>query len=138
MRCDPRKIHRFPPNPEASEAWERTRYPPPAPYPAPEVPRRPAVPSEVPRNASALAWDAQTAGWSVGITYARGTRMGARGKPLGVVDSIAVTCLRPAECAIGIWLNGAYEVGWTILRGQGLQRHGWQELRRIAKATPPD
>lgn len=119
---------RFPPNPEASLAWEQSRIRPPAPHPAPEVACRPAEPGEVPRNAAALGRVAAAAGWTVRYTYARGTQLGARGGARRIVDSLALRARHPEKSAIGIWIDGAWEVGWMAGRG-GLERLGWREFK---------
>lgn len=114
----------FPPNLEASKAWdreqvERRRKPP---HPAPEVPCREAVADEVPRSAAGVRKVAEAAGWTVLATYARGTRVGANGDPLpGLTDSIAVRCRRELGRAVGVWLRveGGKSPKWGYETGYG-------------------
>lgn len=50
--------------------------------PAPEVPRRPAAPEEIPKTLRSLIKAAEANGWDVEATYARGTPIDADGLPV--------------------------------------------------------
>lgn len=79
-------------------------------WPAPEVPARPATDGEMPRAAKLAQRRAESAGWSVMATYARGTRpTGTANKPGAVVDSIALRLRRGRERAVAVWTDGAFD-----------------------------
>lgn len=80
-----------------------------APHPAPEVPCRPATEDEIPRAAKLMRKRAETAGWAVAVTYARGTVMYLTGKPGAVVDSIALRLHKPNRYAWAIWYGTRFE-----------------------------
>lgn len=80
--------------------------PPPEPRPEPEVWARPAVPSEIPRGASAMQKLAARHGWSVDARYARGTRAG---RPPRVVDSLALRLRRDGVRAWAVWADGKFD-----------------------------
>ena len=69
-------------------------------WPAPEVLARRATNEEIPRGAWLVVRLAETCGWSVIATYARGT---APGRPPRVVDSLALRMRRGPRRAVGVW-----------------------------------
>lgn len=97
-------------------------------WPAPEVPCRLALAREVPAGALALQRAAEGAGWHVGVTYARGTRVGRAPK---VVDSIAVRLRRKGARAWAVWLDGKADGAALRLSGWGYLACGVMQLRRI-------
>jgi hypothetical protein len=112
----------MPPNPAASREWERAcaLAARPAPVPAPEWTSRDGWPAGVtcPSGALTLARRARRAGWSVQITYARGTWTSGR-----LCESVAVRCAHPVTglCAVAIYRRtaGDDEVGagsWGVDR----------------------
>lgn len=125
-----------------TDLWRRTWEPARVePHPPPNVACRLADPAEVPRGASALARAAERAGWSVRVTYARGTRLGASGKPLGgPVDSICVRGRRDGEHFAATWVAlqpGKY-TGESVLylRAGAFVRLGLRSLAERVKAPP--
>lgn len=82
-------------------------------HPEPQVPRRPAVPAEVPTMAGRLAKSAASAGWTVVLTYARGTAIDRRGRSGIVVHSLAARLSKGTDRAVAIWIDDAFESGWT-------------------------
>ena len=107
--------------------------PPPPPHPAPEVACRPAMPSELSRNAVALLILANANGWRARVTYARGTSWTMRG-PGKIVDSIAVRLTRKApqntQRLVGTWTDGKYSGGGT----SSLRSLSLNELRAMLQA----
>lgn len=77
-------------------------------HPAPEVECRLAEPWEVPNAAHLMSRKAQSAGWLVLFTYARGTMPG---RAMKVVDSLALRMRRPPLGACAIWIDGAFDFG---------------------------
>ena len=63
--------------------------------------------------AALLAEAATATGWSVALTYARGTKLDRRGRPGAVVDSVAVRLRRGHHRAVGIWEGSAFRAGWV-------------------------
>lgn len=114
----------FPPNLEASKAWDREqaekrRKPP---HPLPEVPCRQVVAEDVPLSPRLVGALAERHGWEVLRTYARGMRVGANGAPLpGLTDSIAVRCRKGLDWAVGVWLRveGQKVAKWGYETGYG-------------------
>lgn len=88
---------------------------PAAPWPAPEAPCRPAVAGQIPRGALKLQRAAQGAGWTVLATWARGTKMGARGAPGAVVESLALRMEAGGSGwrAVAVWLDGKFADSWV-------------------------
>jgi hypothetical protein len=115
---------RFPPNPEASIAWERRQAEarrPPA-HPAPLIRSRPFEPAALPASPALVLRVGEAAGWHVRPTFARGTRVDARGAPAGLAGSIALRCRRRGQYAIGVWvrIDGAKEPKWAYAFGMAL------------------
>ena len=81
-------------------------------HPPPVVPRRPAVPAEAPTSAARLVRAAAAAGWTVALTYARGTRIDNHGRPGAVVDSLAVRLARGPHRAAATWIDRTFAGGW--------------------------
>lgn len=88
-------------------------------HPRPEIPCREAWPYETPRTAQLLADGGRDAGWTVRVTFARGTAIDRRGEPAKVVDSIAVRLQRGTQRALGLWIDERFSNGWTWC-GHGL------------------
>jgi hypothetical protein len=90
--------------------------PPYEPWPAPEVPMRIVEAADVPSAPASLSSALRAAGWSVVVTYARGTltraRDGFTGRgadrrskhyPAKIVGSWAVRAASPGRRAVAIW-----------------------------------
>lgn len=97
---------------DASSLHPRTAYGVPADHPRPQVPRRAALPIEIPASAAVLAEAASSASWSVDLTYARGARLDRYGKPGKVVPCLAVRLRRGDERAAATFWGGAFRTGW--------------------------
>jgi hypothetical protein len=98
------------------------------PVPAPEVPCRPAMPGEIPRNAQSLTRLATDNGWAVRTTYARGpwpVRDGFK-----VVDSIAVRMHRDGV-VVAIWHDSHFHGGLSQSRTYTLRE--MRELVAVAR-----
>lgn len=78
------------------------------PYPAPEVSSRSGEPGPHRDAVIGLMDLAESLGWSVDITYARGCfPHGATGKPGAVKDSLAVRVWRGAVRAVAVYVGGS-------------------------------
>lgn len=86
-------------------------FPPPEPWPEPEVTARPATLTEIPSSAADIAAKAYRAGWSVEVTYARGT-VPYNKTDRRVVDSVAVRMRYRALNAVGVWENRKFAGAW--------------------------
>jgi hypothetical protein len=75
-------------------------------WPAPEVPCRLAEPGEIPTGARRVLRVAESAGWRVVATYARGTVPMRRPH---VVDSLALRMRAGPSRAVAIWLDGRFD-----------------------------
>jgi hypothetical protein len=105
------------------------------PHPVPEVPARPAEPSEVPSGAAGLRKAAVTAGWTVSVAYARGYALGSR-RP---VASVVVRARRGDERAVACWETdaaGRWKADGAWLLTPTFAKVGVQDLR--AYITRPD
>lgn len=107
------------------------------PQPAPEVPARPAVAEELPRNAASLIRDAEKKRWTVKATYARGSAIttemiedvGAPPTPTGrparkastdwrVVESVVVRMASPwDDRAVFVFESGSCTDAYVARRG---------------------
>lgn len=118
----------YPLNVAAQRAWHDSRFPPPPPHPAPEIPARYASDEDMARCLAArrLRVLAAKHDWSVTPTYARGwtlpiTRSGAKCTSK-LIESIALRMRRVSRgvqhAAVGVWetteVGGAYsfDEGW--------------------------
>lgn len=88
---------------ERMRAWREAKNPPLEPWPAPEVAAREVAASDAPNGPARLARALTGAGWSVTVTYARGTIPNAQGRPGRVVDSWAVRARRGTCRAAALW-----------------------------------
>lgn len=112
--------------------WRRTDQVEPMPgLPAPEVPARDATDAETPTGARRLAAAAQGHGWTVRVTYARGTWRGTRG-PDRIVESVAVRFRRAGDFAgWAVWRDGKFAEAQL-----GMVRYGLRDLTAaLAAAT---
>lgn len=80
------------------------------------------------RSAQSLIRLAESRGWRVRVTYARGTVLnGDR-----IVDSIAVRLSRPERYVLAMWLDGKYSgVDVTVFRSLS-----WQGMRDVVSSYP--
>jgi hypothetical protein len=85
------------------------------PHPKPEVVSREATPEETPAGAARVAARARGRGFTVEVTYARGTVLTARGKPGVTAESIAVRMRHPdGRRAIAVWLRAGVAAAWKF------------------------
>lgn len=84
------------------------------PYPAPEVPARPALAADLPSAAAALDKLADQHGWTVEAWYMRGTRMDSRGKPTRVVSSVVLRMHRDGHRLVAVWEEGKFDTGYNL------------------------
>jgi hypothetical protein len=95
--------------PQPSDSDARRRYldlldPPPARYPDPQVPGTVADEADIPASARAWRAKAQSHGWTVTVTYARGTKPDQWGRPGRVIQSLALRMRHPdGRRAAALW-----------------------------------
>ncbi len=105
----PGGVSAYPINLDAQLKWHASFFTAPAPHPAPLVVARLASPSEISsasRTAGAMRSFAWRHGWRANVTYAKGTLVGAYGRPGRVVESLALR-MRYGKAdeigAVGVW-----------------------------------
>jgi hypothetical protein len=95
--------------PQPSDSDARRRYldlldPPPKRYPDPQVPGTIADEDDIPASARAWRAKAQAHGWTVTVTYARGTKPDQWGRPGRVIQSLALRMRHPdGRRAVALW-----------------------------------
>jgi hypothetical protein len=105
--------------------WDEPTLEPPdpgpvlTPWPAPEVPARPATAEEIPVTCKGLAKLALGNGWHVSTTYARGTKPQARNKwiPGEVVDRVVLKAWRGPVKIVVAWEDGKAKNAWLLSDG---------------------
>lgn len=114
----------YPISKQARSEWLSRECPRPEPHPAPEVPARPARAEEIPSSARKVIKPAVAVGWDLRMSYARGTAMGANGKPLvvkqsdgtkvpKVVESVMVQGRHGDRRFTAVWEDGSYWIGFV-------------------------
>lgn len=101
-------------------------------HPEPEVTARPVVDEVIPRSVASMAKLAEGAGWSVEITYARGTTYSTQPR---LVHSLAVRMRRDGRRAVAVWTCPADGEKWTFQFGGRLG--GWQCQKTGLSGTMP-
>jgi len=96
--------------------------------PEPEVWARPAEAGEIPRFARAVVKAAETAGWAVTVTYARGTYVFPK-KPAAVVDSVLVRMSLGDRRAAAHWLDGGFDDAYAWGPTDQLRKPGVNNLK---------
>lgn len=87
------------------------------PHPAPQVTSLQPVPEgvEPPAVVRVLKAKAESAGWSVNLTYARGNGVhGSTGRPTKLVESWALRCWRGTERAVAVYAGGSWSDMWGL------------------------
>ncbi len=78
---------------------------------------RDATDAEIPGGARQVRKLAETHGWLVRATYARGTtpdrRVRKEMRPGKVVDSLALRMRRGRERAVAVWIDAKFDVAYT-------------------------
>lgn len=113
---------------------------PPAPRPAPVLAADLFDPTlyPAPDATMTLAGWAESNGWHVIMTYARGTSMSAKGAPGRVVDSLAIRCWRfPGQRAVAVYEDGEAAGGWLWEAGQIPRNAGVAALKLALDGTEP-
>lgn len=98
---------------DARRRWEAAQNPPPPPHPAPEV-RATVIDVPPAGGACIVVKKARDAGWTVVITYARGTSMDSKGHPGCIIESVAVRAQRGLARFVVTWSRppgGTWTVG---------------------------
>lgn len=102
-------------------------------HPAPEVAARDAVADEMPTGAARLVKLAESLGWAVTATYARGTDINRQGKSTKVVDSIVVRLAYGNTGAVSAWLDGSHWTSYHWTRGTAAQHCGARDVVALVK-----
>ncbi len=90
-----------------SYGWRRTNeIAPPEPIPAPEISARDVQASELPKGARDVLAHAESRGWTVKTSYARGTLATSRTRR--VVDAHVLRIRRYPRAALAIWHDGKF------------------------------
>lgn len=79
-------------------------------HPAPEIPARLASDNEISRGPKNIKTRAENNGWTVTVTFARGTQLGRTPR---VVNSIVLRMERGNEYAVAVWHDGKFNCAYV-------------------------
>ena len=106
-------------------------------HPEPSVRCRPAEAGEIPASAHRLL-KAVRSPWRAEVTYAKGTPLPGRGRPLGAeVESVVVRFRRDGARGWAAWISGKF-FSAAIVDEDGSRTLGAREVQALMKGEPGD